>query len=61
MMNINSLKRHQVMPDIKRFKITDVLKQYKENASSFTNKFSQNTNGLVEPGNILYLIFNFSY
>ena len=59
-MNTNSLKRHQVMPDIKRFKIPDVLKLCKENASSFTNKFSQNTNGLVEPGKKMYLIFKFS-
>ena len=58
MMNINSLKRHQVMPDIKRFKIPDVLKLCKENSSSFTKKFLQNTIGLVTPGKMLLLIFN---
>ena len=53
-MNTNSLKRHQVMPDIKRFKIPDVLKLCKENASStFRNKFSQNTSDLVEQGKML--------
>ena len=58
-MNTNSLKQHQVMPEMKRFKIPDVLKLCKENASSFKKKRSLNTIGLVEPGNILYLIFNF--
>ena len=53
-MNTNSLKQHQVMPEMKGLKIPDVLKLCKENASSFTKKFPENTSGIPKPGTVLY-------
>ena len=52
-MTTNSLKQHQVMPEMKGFKLPDVLKLCKENASSFTKKCSENTSGIPKPGKVL--------
>ena len=53
-MNTNSVKLHQVMPEINSYKDVDLLKLCKENASrSFTKKYSQKPSGFFEPSKIL--------